>query len=330
MRCEGPRQKVSEEDIPIVTTTPWNQIGLEEWLAHLDDEPPSVPTYCFPNEGVLNAYLASIPTRSEVQVRDLLRNHFLIRTGTLGSDELTRESWERIEITDPETWERLAQLEFTQRLLGHQREPPWQGITWVLDLLPAAPLLAVRVIEAYLIAHVMVLPDGRISGLSDAQAVIRAMWIGNPSSSEAKQSVLFELGPALFEHVIEALYHEMGFDTRLTPPRGDGGRDVEITHVAPGRKERSIVECKLWKSRVGIRRVRELLGVLAHENATKATLVCTSSFTRGAKKFADADARLELIGWPELLPLLDEHLGTDWGLRVDSHVTASVRRCGIA
>src|SRR5471032_1858780 len=124
------------------------------------------------------------------------------------------------------------------------------------------------------------------------------------------------------------MYHEMGFATAITPRSHDGGRDVLITRDAPGAKETSVVECKLWIGPVGVPRVRQLLGVVAHERATKGVLATTGSFTKPARTLANNDPRLELVGWEELLPLLDEHLGADWGRTIDSHVTRSMQRTG--
>ena len=85
------------------------------------------------------------------------------------------------------------------------------------------------------------------------------------------------------------------------------------------------MECKLWTKPVGVRTVRNLLGVVAHEISTKGVLVTTSRFTRPAREMAQRDPRLELLGWEEILPLLDEHLGADWGRNVDRLIAESMR-----
>src|SRR5262249_39598166 len=45
--------------------------------------------------------------------------------------------------------------------------PPWEGVTWILDLLPNNPRAAIHTLEAYFEAHGLLLPDGRINGLFD-------------------------------------------------------------------------------------------------------------------------------------------------------------------
>ena len=106
--------------------------------------------------------------------------------------------------------------------------------------------------KAYFLAHALELPDGRIVGIGDAQAVIRAMWIGNPVSGAEKRELVFQLGHRRFEHLLERLYAEMGFETTLTAPKGDGGRDVIATKDVPGEKQRTLIECKLWRKAVGV------------------------------------------------------------------------------
>jgi hypothetical protein len=72
--------------------------------------------------------------------------------------------------------------------------PPWEGITWILDLLPHWPAEALASIGAYQLAHAQDLPDGRHSSLGDAMAVIRARWVRNNSTAGSLKSVL-SLGP---------------------------------------------------------------------------------------------------------------------------------------
>jgi restriction system protein len=156
----------------------------------------------------------------------------------------------------------------------------------------------------------MVLPDGRINGLADAQAVIRAMWVANPASASEKLATLLALSGEDFEHVVERLYHERGWTTSMTARSGDGGWDLEVSLHLPGSRERSIVECKRWaRHRVGVQIVRQLAGAWRSARATKRIIVTTRTFTRPARKEAAAQPQLELIDWDDLLPLLDEHLG---------------------
>ncbi len=301
-------------------------LSLEEWLAELEDPGELTETWAFPTDALKTEYLNSIASRRDDEVRALLR-HFLITSGALGADrwrilglqyDLGREGRERVE-------EARRSREFVRRLLN-PHEPTWEGLTWILDLLPGWPMQAIDVLEAYFLAHALELPDGRIHGIGDAQAVIRAMWIGNPVSGDEKRDLLLELGDRRFEHVVESLYNAMGFETTLTPPARDGGRDVIAIKTAPGEKQRSLVECKLWRKPVGVEVVRSLLGVVSNERSTKGVIVTTSRFTKGAQALAKENSRVELLAWSHLLPLFDQYLGADWGRSVDWQIADSVRR----
>jgi restriction system protein len=183
---------------------------------------------------------------------------------------------------------------------------------------------AIDVLETYFLAHALELPDGRNVGIGDAQAVIRAMWIGNPVSGAEKRELVFQLGHRRFEHLLERPYAEMGFETTLTAPKGDGGRDVIAAKDVPGEKQRTLIECKLWRTAVGVPVVRGLLGAVSHERSTKGVVAAASHFTKPARAFASENSRIELLGWNRLLPLLDRYLGADWGRNVDRYIAESV------
>ena len=210
-----------------------------------------------------------------------------------------------------------------------ENEPVWQGLSWILDLVDRRPERAIAVIDSFLDANLMFLPDGIIWGLGDAQALIRAKWVGSPETRRAKLETVFSLGHRNFEHLIDELYHAMGYKSELTPPRRDHGRDVLVSRLEPALREDSRVECKLWRGRVGVQIARALLGVVSDEKATKGVLVATGGFTRPTIDFADRNPRLELIGPDELMALLDRHLGIHWATVVDLRVNASKKRSDV-
>jgi restriction system protein len=187
----------------------------------------------------------------------------------------------------------------------------------VLDLLPHNPRLALAAIDAYLTAHFMVLPDGRINGLDDAMSIIRARYIGRLATSEGKRQVFFELSPRDFERLVERLYQAMGYTTILTPPGRDGGRDVIASRVGAGQREQVQIECKMHTDPVGASTVDRLLGVVTRHKANKGVLVTSSRFTRDARSLADDNPRLDLISGVELVVLLNEYFGSEWPSRLD-------------
>jgi restriction system protein len=251
-------------------------------------------------------------------VINLIRN-FLISSGTLGAD---KHSFEYLLGCDKETHNRLMKIEYYRRLLrGYIKGQVWEGNTWIIDLLPHWPKVALDALNAYFLAHCQFLPDGRIDGLSDAMALIRARFIQTPRSA-----LLSSLEPYQFEHLIDKLYSEMGYSTTLTQKTRDGGRDVIAEKSGAAKREKLLIECKTLKRNIGVQPVRSLLGIVSDEKATKGVFVCTSTFTRDARKLERRNPRLDLIDNTDLQVLLNEHLGPTWPEHVDSLISRSMVR----
>jgi restriction system protein len=203
---------------------------------------------------------------------------------------------------------------------------PWEGITWVLDLCPWWPKEAIAALSAYTLAHIQELPDGRLSGLWDALEIIRARYIGTPTTNLAKASLLLELSPRQFECLVERTYDALGYSTVLTAPQKDGGRDILADQSAPSRRETLRIECKRYGRPVSVCVLRALLGVVSSEKANKGVVVTTSHFTRCALEFGRSNPRIELIDGPTLVSLVNEHLGPDWPAQIDRLVIESELR----
>jgi restriction system protein len=109
----------------------------------------------------------------------------------------------------------------------------------------------------------------------------------------------------------------MDFDTQLTPPSADGGRDIIAVSTVTGQRVQLLIECKRYQGKVGVVIVRALLGVVANERANKGVLVTTADFTRGARRLEVDDPRIELISGSQLVLLLNEYLGSTWPARMD-------------
>jgi restriction system protein len=227
-------------------------------------------------------------------------------------------------------FQRKINKRYYQRLVlhasGESQVPPWEGITWILDLLPHFPKKALEGLYAYTLAHAQILSDNRYTGLHDAAVIIRAKFIGMPGTKGEKIQFLLDLSPREFEHLVERLYHYMGYETQLTPAQKDGGRDIIASKNAPGKLEHLRIECKRYNSSVGVPIVRGLLGVVSHEKVNKGVLVATSRFTRPAQKFANDNPRLELISGNQLVILMNEHLGPSWPIHIERYVTDSQRQ----
>lgn len=298
------------------------KISLDEWLALLnpdDKEKYLFIHWSFPTNTMRNEYLETIHTRTDKEVIDLIRN-FLIPSGSLVADEWAIEYLMNLLEQDKGRFDELTEMEYYRRLLrGYfTGEAIWEGNTWVIDLLPDRPKLALDVLHAYLVAHFQFLPDGRIDGLLHAMTLIRAKFIETP-----KSSFLLSLNPYQFELLIKALYEMMGYTTTLTQSTYDKGRDVIAEKKHAGEREKLLIQCRRTERNVGVKEVRNLLGVIFNEKANKGVFVSTSEFTPKAKEFANENP-LELIDNKDLQLLLNKYFGSKWPKHVDFIISRSL------
>lgn len=117
------------------------------------------------------------------------------------------------------------------------------------------------------------------------------------------RAVLASIEWRRFEALCEAIYAQAGFTTRSQSHGADGGVDIwlQSQHSAAPR----IVQCKHWQGKpVGVKEMREFLGVMASNKLQSGTYVTSSTFTADATAFAKANgiqlqdgaALLKLIG----------------------------------
>jgi len=303
-------------------------LPLDEWLKYVlqPSSDVSIVDYEFPTDKHFDEFIATIDKRSDNEIRKILMK-FLIPSGTLGIDKLRLAGFVAARQNDPEMFRRMTGLQFYRRLFLYATKrsscPPWEGITWIIDLLPVFPKQALEGLNAYSLAHIQQLPDGRINGLFEAAEIIRAKYIGLPKNQGEKIKLLMELSSREFEHIVERLYSEMDYETQLTPAQKDGGRDIIAKKNRVGNLEHLLVECKQYSKPVDIKIVRALMGVVSDEKVNKGVLVTTSRFTKGAIDFADRNPRLELISGNNLIPLLNEHFGARWPVQIERIIADS-------
>lgn len=303
-------------------------ISLEQWLAFMKQKPKDIlfENYRFPNDEIRDAFIANIHKYDEKDVMRILYK-FLDFNGLLGSDhrlmqlflKLLKDDKEKAQelINDDPYYKRLYQV-----VRSRGKIPLYDSIQWALDLLPGSPREAINVISAFLTIHIIHLPDGRIDGLSDAEAIIRARYF----DAQTDNSVLYSLSPTEFEHVVESLYHAMGYATKMTKETHDGGRDVIADKTQAGHKEHIVISCKRVKNTVEPADYREIMFAVENEKATKGAVVATSDFSSEAYKYADKNPRMELIGQTNLQKMLNEYLGTNWSAHLTFYIQDSQRR----
>lgn len=100
------------------------------------------------------------------------------------------------------------------------------------------------------------------------------------------------LGWQEFEHLVAEAYRRRGYMAEVVgSAAGDGGIDVELN----GHGETVLIQCKQWKAfKVGVKPVRELLGVVTSRNADRGILITSGKFTSEAECFA-RESNIELI-----------------------------------
>ncbi|MBL8420817.1 MAG: restriction endonuclease [Dechloromonas sp.] len=106
-----------------------------------------------------------------------------------------------------------------------------------------------------------------------------------------------------FENVCQQFYEKKGIRSETTALGPDGGIDIRLYQDDSGRPT-SIVQCKAWGERfVGVKPVRELLGVMTHERIEKAFFMTSGSYSEEAKSVAQAN-RITLIDGTMLLMMI--------------------------
>jgi restriction system protein len=92
-----------------------------------------------------------------------------------------------------------------------------------------------------------------------------------------------------FELLCAGYYAAMGFRTATLEAGPDGGVDVTL-YQGDSTTPMAVVQCKAWNNRqVGVKEIRELLGVMAHAKVARGIFVTTGSYTKDAGDFGAAN-----------------------------------------
>src|SRR5262249_4975047 len=134
--------------------------SLDDWLAAIETQakPYRFIDYKFPTDAHHDEFIGRIQEFPDTTVR-LVLERFLIPSGALGIDEMNLELLHAVLKSSENDFDRMMEHTYWQRLLRYSvtrrnRIPPWEGNTWILDLLPHWPKSALAALEAYAMAHV--------------------------------------------------------------------------------------------------------------------------------------------------------------------------------
>lgn len=133
------------------------------------------------------------------------------------------------------------------------------------------------------------------------EPIERAEPTGKPT--EWSLDLIRDLEWKRFEDVCQQFYEKKGIRSETTALGPDGGIDIRLYQDDTGSPT-SIVQCKAWGERfVGVKPVRELLGVMTHERISKAFFMTSGSYSEEAKAVAQAN-RITLIDGTMLLMMI--------------------------
>jgi len=292
------------------------KLNLREWMEIVltpeDERCFTTQVCCFPTDEIRREFLLDVDIISDIECRHLLRS-LLIGSGTYGFDHRNL----------PFHIERLPleRSEYLRRILT--REPAWEGIHWILDLLPDSPKKAISVLNIFSGIFCQHLSEGFLNGIDDATAVIKAKYI----KREHEPSVLLDLTPQEFEFLAYELFRSMGYEVTHSGRAGDGGIDVQARKSHHGQQEQVFIQCKLVKNKVGVSPLRELFAVVETHRASRGVFMTNSDFTAPAlKESALRGHRVELLGFTALDRLLNENFGPEWPKRLPAIVWRANKR----
>jgi restriction system protein len=287
-------------------TSSRRSLTLDQWLSFLklpqEERPTDFEDYHFPTDEMKDEYINTIKSRSDAEIKGLLRI-LLPRGGTYGSDH----RWIKDLCLLDNVAELVEKFEYMKRLLDPSRQP-WEGMTWILDLIPHWPSEAISALEGYSQAQCQFMPDGRASGLWDCIEIIRARYLEEITELNFAEIIT----PRDFEFLVASLYIRQGYKVKVTIATRDGGHDILAEKDNQRGMERLLIECKRVSSPISVAKIRALAGTLDTYRASKGILVCTSSFTGPATEFSRGTARLELIDRSELCKILNTLQGARW------------------
>lgn len=137
------------------------------------------------------------------------------------------------------------------------------------------------------------------------------------------------LRPRQFERLIAEILSQFGWEIQLTPAVKDGGYDIfGVVKDISGVTSTWIIECKKYSldRKVGVEIVRSLYGAaaLSARNAGL-MLATTSTFTRGAKKYASSMYNFDLRDRQNVLDWVGKYAPRDDGLYIPKTASSAVR-----
>lgn len=145
--------------------------------------------------------------------------------------------------------------------------------------------------------------DQEVRVSANSSAVDDELTSVDPKPAEWCHELIHDLEWKRFEDVCQQIYEKKGIRSETTPLGPDGGIDIRLYQDDSGQPT-AIVQCKAWGGRyVGVKPVRELLGVMTHEKIAKGFFMTSGLYSEEAKAVAQAN-RITLIDGTLLLAMI--------------------------
>ncbi|MCB2181317.1 MAG: restriction endonuclease [Desulfobulbaceae bacterium] len=134
------------------------------------------------------------------------------------------------------------------------------------------------------------------SGISVLNRLNRKKIHQNVTNSPSKD-VLDDMSWQQFEILVGEYYRQEGYKVEEV---GGGGADGGVDLILHKNEEKYLIQCKQWKAyKVGVKPVRELLGVMVGSGASGGIVVTSGEFSRDAISYA-RENRIQLVNGAEL------------------------------
>ena len=136
-----------------------------------------------------------------------------------------------------------------------------------------------------IVNHVLFISLGVVSGGMTVGSLIYRIKANRVRLKDAQTlEDLLAMSPGQFEALAAALFKAYGHRVEVVGGNSDHGVDVA---VMTEQGEKWIVQCKRYSGSVGEPVVRDLYGTLLHEEAQRAYLMTTGSFSQKAVEWAE-------------------------------------------
>ena len=135
-----------------------------------------------------------------------------------------------------------------------------------------------------------------------------------------------------FEELSIAYYLEKGIRAETTALGADGGINIKL-YQDNSAKPTTIIQCKAWSTNVGVKQIREFLGVMTHEKIAKGFYMTCAEYTVEARKTASANKITLITG--EMLLMMIKRLNADSQQKLlvlataGDYKTPTCPKCGI-